>query len=244
MHTQRISTLMGLCAIAMSGQVAAQDHTQHAASPADTAGRPVKITDPASVVLIVNRDSNDIGFMDIATHKMVGSVFLGNNVNPHMAMMSHDGRYVVTGGTRANKAYIIDVPTMTLVKEIPVGFAPEHLAFTPDGRYYYQGNPDDDSISVIDMVSMTEIKRIPGLAMPLNITFTPDGSKAYIGNYGAHWVGVIDVNRHELLKRVEVAPVPGVARLDPERYLADIKGVSNASISNDGRATSTRPTAI
>ena len=236
MNTPRISTLAAIaCAIAVSAPLPAQDHTQHATGPNAAAGRPVMITDPASVVLIVNRDSNDIGFMDIATHKMIGSVFLGNNVNPHMAMMSHDGRYVVTGGTRANKAYIIDVPTMTLLKEIPVGFAPEHLAFTPDGRYYYQGNPDDDSVSVIDMVSMTEIKRIPGLAEPLNITFTPDGTKAYVGNYGAHWLGVIDVTRHELLKRVEVGQVPGVARLDPERYLGEIKGISNASISNDGR---------
>jgi YVTN family beta-propeller protein len=219
-------------ALAVGAQVLAQDHTQHVVP---TAGLPIKIADPASVVLIVNRDSNDIAFMDIATHNMLGSVFLGNNVNPHMAMMSHDGRYVVTGGTRANKAYIIDVPTMTLLASIPVGFAPEHLAFTPDGRYYYQGNPDDDSISVVDMVSMTEIKRIPGLVMPLNITFTPDGTKAYVGNYGAHWVGVIDVTRHELLKRVVVGEVPGVAKLDPSRYLGDIKGVSNASISNDGR---------
>lgn len=236
MNTAKISTFAAIaCALAMCAPLAAQEHTQHATGPAAAAGRPVKITDPASVVLIVNRDSNDIAFMDIATHKMIGSVFLGNNVNPHMAMMSHDGRYVVTGGTRANKAYIIDVPTMTLLKEIPVGFAPEHLAFTPDGRYYYQGNPDDDSVSVIDMVSMTEIKRIPNLAEPLNITFTPDGTKAYIGNYGAHWVGVVDVTRHELLKRVEVGQVPGVARLDPERYLGELKGVSNASISNDGR---------
>ena len=221
-------------ALMVGSAVLAQDHAAHDPAAA-TAGREVKITDPTSVVLIVNRDSNDIAFMDIATHKIVGSVFLGNNVNPHMAMMSHDGRWVVTGGTRANKAYIIDVATLTLVKEIPVDFAPEHLAFTPDGRYYYQGNPDGDSISVIDMVSLTEIKRIPGLVMPLNITFTPDGTKAYIGNYGAHWVGVIDVSRHELLKKIQIGTVPGVAKLDPDRYLGDIKGVSNASISNDGR---------
>lgn len=221
-------------AFLIAGAALAQEHAVHDPAAA-TAGRDVKITDPTSVVLIVNRDSNDIAFMDIASHRMVGSVFLGNNVNPHMAMMSHDGRWVVTGGTRANKAYIIDVATLTLVKEIPVDFAPEHLAFSPDGRYYYQGNPDGDSISVIDMVSLTEIKRIPGLVMPLNITFTPDGTKAYIGNYGAHWVGVIDVTRHELLKKIQVGSVPGVARFDPERYLGDIKGVSNASISNDGR---------
>jgi YVTN family beta-propeller protein len=227
-------------ALVMSAPLAAQDHAQHAAgapavATAATAGKPIKVTDPAKVVLIVNRDSNDIAFMDIDTHKMIGSVFLGNNVNPHMAMMSHDGRYVVTGGTRANKAYIIDVPTLTLLKEIPVGFAPEHLAFSPDGRYYYQGNPDGDSISVIDMVSMTEIKRIPGLVEPLNITFTPDGSKAYIGNYGAHWVGVIDVSRHELLKRIAVGAPPSVAKLDPQRYLGEIMGVSNATMTPDGR---------
>src|SRR5262245_14672236 len=102
----------------------------------------VKVTDPTSVVMIVNRDSNEIAFMDIKTKKIVGKTFLGNNVNPHMVMMSPDGRYVVTGGTRANKAYIIDARTLELVKIIPVDIAPEHLAFSPDGRWYYQGNPE------------------------------------------------------------------------------------------------------
>lgn len=193
------------------------------------------IPDPTQVVLIVNRDSNEIAFMDIKSRKVIAKTFLGKNVNPHMAMMSPDGRYVVTGGTRANKAYIIETATAKLVKEIPVGMAPEHLAFSPDGRFYYQGNPDGDSVSVIDMVSMSVIKTISGLAEPLNITFTPDGSKAYIGNYGAHWVGVVDAKRHELLKKIQVAEVPGIAKLDPDKYLGEINGISNASISNDGR---------
>src|SRR5262249_34785534 len=96
----------------------------------------VKITDPTSVVMIVNRDSNDLGFMDIKTKKVIGRVFLGNNVNPHMVMMSPDGRYVVTGGTRANTAYIVDTRTLKLVKVINVDIAPEHLAFSPDSRWY------------------------------------------------------------------------------------------------------------
>ena len=195
----------------------------------------VKLADPASVVMIVNRDSNDISFMDIKTHKMVGKVFLGNNVNPHMVMMSPDGRYVVTGGTRANKAYIIDAKTLQLVKVINVDIAPEHLSFSPDSRWYYQGNPEGDSISVIDMVSLTKIKTIPGFAEPLNVTFSSDGSKAYVGNYGAHWVGVIDVRRHELMKKIQVAEVPGVAKLDPAKYLGEIKGINIAAPTNDGR---------
>jgi len=174
--------------------------------------------------MIVDRDSNDIAFMDIATKKIVGRTFLGNNVNPHMVMMSPDGRYVVTGGTRANKAYVIDAKTLELVKVIPVDIAPEHLAFSPDSRWYYQGNPEGDSISVIDMLSLTKIKTIPGLVEPLNTVFLPDGSKAYVGNYGAHWVGVIDVRRHELLKKIQIAEVPGIAKLDPAKYLGEIKG--------------------
>jgi YVTN family beta-propeller protein len=195
----------------------------------------VKVTDPRSVLMIVNRDSNDIGFMDLKTRKMIGRTFLGNNVNPHMVMMSPDGRYVVTGGTRANKAFIIDTRTLQLIKTIPVDIAPEHLAFSPDGRWYYQGNPDGDSISVIDMQSLSKVKTIPGFIEPLNITFLPDGSKAYVGNYGAHWVGVIDVRRHELLKKIQVAAVPGIARLDPAKYLGEIKGINMAVLSNDGR---------
>ena len=216
-----------LAGVVLAGVAFSSGHTVRAAD--------VKLVDPTSVVMIVNRDSNDISFMDIKTHKMVGKVFLGNNVNPHMVMMSPDGRYVVTGGTRANKAYIIDAKTLQLVKVIPTDIAPEHLSFSPDSRWYYQGNPDGDSISVIDMVSLTKIKTIPGFAEPLNVTFTPDGSKAYVGNYGAHWVGVIDVRRHELMKKIQVAEVPGVAKLDPAKYLGAIKGINIAAPTNDGR---------
>src|SRR5216117_236272 len=195
----------------------------------------VKVPDPTKVVMIVNRDSNEIAFMDIQTKKIVGKTFLGNNVNPHMVMMSPDGRYVVTGGTRANKAYIIDSRTLELVKVINVDIAPEHLAFSPDSRWYYQGNPEGDSISVIDMQSLTKIKTIPGLVEPLNVTFTADGSKAYVGNYGAHWVGVVDVRRHELLKKIQIAEFPGIAKLDPDKHLSEVHGINIAMFGPDGR---------
>src|SRR5262245_30303624 len=95
----------------------------------------VKVPDPTKVVMIVDRDSNDIAFMDIATKKIVGRTFLGNNVNPHMVMMSPDGRYVVTGGSRANKAYVIDSKTLELVKVIPCDVDPELFTFSNINRW-------------------------------------------------------------------------------------------------------------
>ena len=221
---RRIAVGCGLCVV-IAGVVAG----------ARLLAQNVKVADPTSVVMIVNRDSNDIAFMDIKSKKIVGRTFLGNNVNPHMVMMSPDGRYVVTGGTRANKAYIVDVRTLKLVKVINVDIAPEHLSFSPDSRWYYQGNPEGDSISVIDMQSLTKIKTIPGFVEPLNVSFTADGSKAYVGNYGSHWVGVVDVRRHELLKKIQIAEVPGVAKLDPEKYLGEVHGINIAMFGSDGR---------
>ena len=205
------------------------------AMPPPATSSKVLVPDPTKVVMIVDRDSNDIAFMDIETKKILGRTFLGNNVNPHMVMMSPDGRYVVTGGQRSNTAYIIDARTLELVKKIPVGIAPEHLAFSPDGRFYYQGNPEGDSITVIDMQALRPIKTITGLVEPLNITFTPDGSKAYVGNYGAHFVSLIDVSRHEVIKKIQIAPTPEIARLDPAKYLNDIHGIFNATPTPDGR---------
>lgn len=231
-----VASLLAAVSIAVPPSASAQMKAMpgmsmpHAASSAK-----VIVSDPTSVVMIVNRDSNDIAFMDIKSKKILGRTFLGNNVNPHMVMMSPDGRYVVTGGTRANTAYIIDARTLELVKKVPVGIAPEHFSFSPDGRYYYQGNPEGDSITVIDMASLSVIKTIEGLAEPLNITFTHDGAKAYVGNYGAHWVGVIDVTRHQLLKKIQIAGVPSIARLDPGKYLKDINGISMPAMSIDGR---------
>ena len=43
----------------------------------------IKVADPTSIVMIVNRDSNELSYMDIKTQKIIGRTFLGNNVNPH-----------------------------------------------------------------------------------------------------------------------------------------------------------------
>ena len=189
-----------------------------AAAVATVEAQGVKITDPTSVVMIVNRDSNDIGFMDIKSNKMIGNVFLGNNVNPHMVMMSPDGRYVVTGGTRANKAFIIDTRTLQLVKVIPTDIAPEHLAFSPDSRWYYQGNPDGDSISVIDMQSLSKIKTIPGFVEPLNVTFS------------AGWLKGLHRQLRRSLGRGDRRPPPRAAEEDPDRQHAGVAKLDPAEV--------------
>jgi YVTN family beta-propeller protein len=152
-----------------------------------------------------------------------------------MVMMSPDGRYVVTGGQRSSKAYIIDSHTLKLVKVIPVGLFPEHLAFLADGRYYYQGNPKADSISVIDMQSLSVIKTIEGLKEPLKSPSRLTAPKPMSAITALTSLGVIDVTRHEVIKKNPDRPDAGHHALEPTKYLNEIHGIFNATPSADGR---------
>ena len=195
----------------------------------------VKITDPTSVVMIVNRDSNDISFMDQKTHKIIGRTFLGNNVNPHMVMMSPDGRYVVTGGTRANKAYIIDTPDAAARQDDrgrPRARASRVLAgralvlpgepgrrFGLGHRHAVAEQGQDDSRVRRAAERDLHPGRVEGLHRQLR---------------GALGRG----HRRPPARAPEEDPggrSPRRGRLDPDKYLGEINGVSNASITNDGR---------
>lgn len=187
------------------------------------------------IVLIVNRDSNDIRWMDMRSRKIVGTVSLGPWANPHMAMITHDGRKVVVSGTKVNKGYIIDLSSQKIEATIELGISPEHLDISPDSRYAYVGNFEDGSVSVLDLVANRELKRLTGFAEPHNITFLPDGSKVYVANLGAHWIGVVDGRRHELLKKILIARPNVPTQLHPDRYLNEINGIVNVTLTLDGR---------
>ena len=46
---------------------------------------------------------------------------------------------------------------------------------------------------------------------------------------------MVDVTRHELIKKIQVDATPGITRLDPSKYLTEIKGIFNATPTPDGR---------
>lgn len=201
-----------------------------ASLPAVAANAP----DAREVVLVVNRDSNDISFVSMKTREVVGKVHLDDWAGPHMAMFTMDGRKIVVSGTKANKIYIIDYDRQKVSSVITSDFAPEHMDISHDDRFAYVGNFDGGTISVIDIASEKEIRRIEGVVEPHNITFTPDGSKAYVANLGAHWIGVIDAKRHELAKRIQF-PLNMPVAANSEKLLGEINGIINVTLTRDGK---------
>ena len=191
--------------------------------------------DISSLVFITNKDSNDVTVIDSKNNNLIARFEIGPWCAPHMSMVSCDGRLLLAPRTKKNDFVAIDLKSGEKFGPIPVGFSPEHFDCSPDSKLCYVANFEEGTVSAIDLTQMVEVARIPGFAEPHGVTFTPDGSKAYIANFGAHEVGVVDTKTHQLIKRIAVGSAYKVAALNPDRYLAEIKGIANATPTPDGR---------
>lgn len=190
--------------------------------------------DPNSVVFVTNRDSSDIAVIDMATDTIIDRIACGEFSNPHMAMATMDGKYLIATGTQDNFVAIIDLETREISK-VRLGLMPEHFDVSPDNKYAYIGNMGVGQVSVVDIANKLEVKRIAGFFEPHGPTCLPGGDKVYVSNIGAHEVGVIDAKKQELVKRIEVGSSHVLAMANLPNRLSEIIGIANPTLTPDGR---------
>ncbi len=199
--------------------------------------------DPKSVVFVTNRDSSDVTIIDMKTDTIIDRIACGNFCNPHMAMATDDGKYLIATGTQGNFAAIIDLATKEVTK-VRLGIMPEHFTITPDDKLAYIGNMGSGMVSVVDIEEKREIKRIAGFFEPHGFEFVRVAhgnkekevqSKVYVANIGAHEVGVIDVAKQELVKRINVGSAYVMAVVDMPNKLTKIAGVVHPTLTLDLR---------
>lgn len=205
-------------------------------------------TDPAKVVMVINRDSSDISFIDTDTDKLCGRVAIGEWANPHMAMFRPKGDRMVVSGTQRNFVAIVEFPSLKVLSPIETGNEPEHLDITADGRYAFVGLMGDDAVSVVDLDAAKEVARVSGFSGPHGISCWPCGcrawrgdrveagtSRTYVSNLQAHEVGVIDLATFKLVRRIKVGKADEASKLAPDRGLGEVKGVVNPTLTLDGK---------
>jgi YVTN family beta-propeller protein len=190
--------------------------------------------DLKTLAIVVNRDSSDITFIDTKTDTIINRIPLGQYTNAHMAMLNHDGKKLLISGTGRDRFLVVDPVTGKVEHTVITGKAPEHFDVTHDGRRAFVGNIEDSTVSIIDVPEGREVQRVTGFYEPHGFSVTPDGSKVYISSLGAHEVAVLDANSGRIVKRLAVGNVGRVAARDPQRYLSEIKGIVNPTLTKDG----------
>jgi len=190
--------------------------------------------DPKTLAVVVNRDSSDVTLIDPATDTVIKRIPLGEYTNGHMTMLSHDGQKLFVTATGRDRFLVVDLATGKVEHTVIVGKAPEHFDVTPDGRLAFVGNIEESTVSMIDVHDGREVQRITGFYEPHGFSALPDGSKVYVSSLGGHEVAVLDAKSGRMLKRLAIGDVGRVAARDPQRYLSEIKGIVNPTLTKDG----------
>ena len=114
--------------------------------------------------VIVNRDSNNVTYLDTTTRVITGATPVGEF--PVFITVTPNGQYILTANTLGNSVSVIDAATRQVVAEVPVtGTEPYRIAVTSDSARAIVGvinNATDATFSVIDLTTFTEVSSFPG----------------------------------------------------------------------------------
>jgi YVTN family beta-propeller protein len=132
---------------------------------------------------------------------------------------------------------VIDGATNTVVKTIPVGGAPVHLAFSPDATRLYAGlgsqNPAETKLVVIDVGTNSVLDMVPVPFSPGSMVITPDGSHAWvIKDNNTNSVALVNLTTKLIEADVATGNFPIEVNISPDgtRLYVSNNSASNVSV--------------
>ncbi len=182
---------------------------------------------PSHRVYVSNERSGDLGVIDGATHRWIGSVRLGKR--PRGLHASRDGRwlYVALSGSpisgppgsaaardpgpadrSADGIGVVDLEQMKLVRTIQAGVDPEEFALSLDGGRLFAANEDAGRVSVVRIVDGAILRSVAVGEEPEGVALTPDGRRVFVTCEARGEVHVLDAHTGTGITRFGLAGRP------------------------------------
>ncbi len=196
--------------------------------------------DLSHLVVVTNRDADELTIVDMTTDEVIGKQKVALNSQAHMTAFSPDGKKLAIAATANNKVAVLDLST-NKVSEINVGSGPEHMDISKDNRWLYVGNIEGGTVSAIDLDQNREVARLKGFREPHGATIMASGNKVYIPNRGAQLVGMVNVSEQFSTSDILVGSLTGLASFDRDQAGAamhrersiPVNGVANVTLTLD-----------
>lgn len=197
MNRLRLTFVIGVLVLALSGASAPTERTTVRAASAAAAAR-----GSTTRVYVTNSKGDDVTVIDPATMKVVGSIKIG--ANPHGVVASPDRRtlYVSVEGT--DELAATDIATNQVKWRVKVGRAPNEVSITPDGRKVFVPLRNEAAIDVVDTATMQVVDRMKAPAWPHNTYVSANGRRLYLGTMSGSRITIYDTATHKQIN--EIAP--------------------------------------
>ena len=196
-------------------------------------------TAPASSgdrVYTADQTSNTVSVIDPATNRLMGSIYLGEDV-PAALLPLYRGELLVHGlgfspdhktldvvSIGSNSVTLIKTETNTVKGRIYVGRAPHEAFFRPDGRELWVAVRGENYISVIDPALRKEVRRIETANGPGMVLFRPDGKYAFVPSSFTPEMDVIETATKRVIARVpQVSPFSPNLAVDQDEVWFTLK---------------------
>lgn len=161
----------------------------------------VMLTPDEKTLLVANAMGNDIALMNPLTGEVTGRI--PKIIDPYHIGYSPDNRWFITAANRLDRVdiYAANGADLKLVKTIPVGKTPSHIAFTADSKIAFVTMQDSNELAAIDLVNQTLLWKMPTGPAPAGLWMTPGDQHLLVGITGGDYVQVLDWrNRREVKK--------------------------------------------
>jgi len=151
----------------------------------------------------------------------------------HSVVGHPDGR--IYCNTTENRVAVIDGSSRRVVKHIPVGDDPSHLALSHDGARLYVANSGSDDVTIIDTVPDLAMATAATGRRPLLPCVAPDGKSLYLPSGPDRAVTVLG-REGEFRRRVAVGVAPHDIAVSPDgRWAYQLNSASHTVTVIDGR---------
>ncbi|GHH58204.1 YVTN family beta-propeller repeat protein [Lentzea cavernae] len=162
---------------------------------------------PAGRVLgYVANNGGGVSVIDTATNAVSETIADSGGNSPYMAAVAFDGTRGYVTNSQHNTLTVIDTPTNTVDKAIPVGTLPAGVAVAPGGGFVYVTNYLGGTVSVVDTATLTVTATVAVGTNPDGVVVTKDGSAVYVTHdvTGAGKVSVIDTTSNTVAASIDV----------------------------------------
>ncbi len=148
--------------------------------------------------------------VDVASHKIVGSLTLEKGGMPQDVKTSPDGKVFYVADMMANGVYLIDPDSFTRIGFIATGKGTHGLYVSRDSKTLYISNRGEGSITLLDLATRKPVTKweIPHGGSPDMGGVSADGKVLWLsGRYDAE-VYAFDTGDGHLLARIKVGKGP------------------------------------
>ncbi len=129
-------------------------------------------------IAVVSIGSNSVTFIDTATNKIKGVVYIGRS--PHEAFFTPDGKELWAVVRGEDYVSVIDPVKMKEIRRVQTANGPGMVLFRPDGQYAFVPSSFTPELDVVDMKSYQVTARVPQ-ASPFspNLAVSRDGTEVW-----------------------------------------------------------------